>query len=162
MNIPQPLCHLTFLLSGYYLNENALYSSKIRKRIKIPTMVMFIAFIIYMYWSNWDYNLISKANMYNSIFIFLLTINIFLYFKDFLDIKINGLKGKIMRLLSSYSFGIYLIHPFFMNVLYKAFSFIPTKFPGIVGIPLFMLIFIISSTIIVFILQRMKLFYRLT
>lgn len=37
--------------------------------------------------------------------------------------------GTIPKSISKYSFGIYLIHPFFINLLYKLFGITPTNFP---------------------------------
>ena len=56
--------------------------------------------------------------------------------------------GRLGKSISKCSFGIYLIHPFFINLLYKMMDVTPTNFPllGIgFAIPLlWFLVFILS------------------
>lgn len=72
-------------------------------------------------------------------------LSIFCLFKKYMD---NVYVGKIAKSISRCSFGIYLIHPVFINFLYKMMDITPTNFPllGIgIAIPLlWLLVFILS------------------
>lgn len=79
------------------------------------------------------------------IFTMIQALSVFCLFKKYMD----GVHvGKLAKSISRCSFGIYLIHPFFINLLYKMMDITPTNFPllGIgFAIPLlWLLVFILS------------------
>lgn len=79
------------------------------------------------------------------IFTMIQALSVFCLFKKYMD----GVHvGKLAKSISRCSFGIYLIHPFFINLLYKMMNITPTNFPllGIgFAIPLlWLLVFILS------------------
>lgn len=79
------------------------------------------------------------------IFTMIQAISVFCLFKKYLS---SVQVGKLAKSISRCSFGIYLIHPFFINVLYKMLDVTPTNFP-IIGIGfaiplLWLLVFILS------------------
>lgn len=79
------------------------------------------------------------------IFTLLQALSVFSLFKIYMDsIRV----GKIAKSISRCSFGIYLIHPFFINILYKMINITPTNFPVLstgFAIPLlWLLVFILS------------------
>lgn len=54
-------------------------------------------------------------------------------------------QGNMCRIVGKYSFGIYLIHPFFINLIYKVIGFTPLSIPVALGIPvLFVVVFALS------------------
>ena len=79
------------------------------------------------------------------IFTMIQALSVFCLFKKYMDAVHVG---KLAKSISRCSFGIYLIHPFFINLLYKMMNITPTNFPllGIgFAIPLLWLfVFILS------------------
>lgn len=79
------------------------------------------------------------------IFTMIQALSVFCLFKKYMDAVHVG---KLAKSISRCSFGIYLIHPFFINLLYKMMNITPTNFPllGIgFAIPLlWLLVFILS------------------
>lgn len=79
------------------------------------------------------------------IFTMIQALSVFCLFKKYMD----GVHvGKLAKSISRCSFGIYLIHPFFINLLYKMMNITPTNFPllGIeFAIPLLWLIVFLLS-----------------
>ena len=60
------------------------------------------------------------------IFTMIQALSVFCLFKKYMD----GVHvGKLAKSISRCSFGIYLIHPFFINLLYKMMNITPTNFP---------------------------------
>lgn len=54
-------------------------------------------------------------------------------------------EGAFCRIICENSFAIYLIHPFWINLIYKVFKITPLSFPIYIGIPvLFLVVFIMS------------------
>lgn len=79
------------------------------------------------------------------IFTMIQALSVFCLFKKYMD---SVHVGKLAKSISRCSFGIYLIHPFFINLLYKMMDITPTHFPflGICfAIPvLWFLVFVLS------------------
>lgn len=79
------------------------------------------------------------------IFTMIQALSVFCLFKKYMD----GVHvGKLAKSISRCSFGIYLIHPVFINLLYKMMNITPTNFPllGIeFAIPLLWLIVFLLS-----------------
>ena len=79
------------------------------------------------------------------IFTMIQALSVFCLFKKYMD---GVHAGKLAKSISRCSFGIYLIHPFFINLLYKMMNITPTNFPllGIeFAIPLLWLIVFLLS-----------------
>lgn len=60
------------------------------------------------------------------IFTMIQALSVFCVFKKYMD-SIHV--GRLAKSISRCSFGIYLIHPFFINLLYKMVDITPTNFP---------------------------------
>ena len=79
------------------------------------------------------------------IFTMIQALSVFCLFKKYMD---NIHVGRLAKSISRCSFGIYLVHPFFINLLYKMMNITPTNFPllGIgFAIPLLWLIVFLLS-----------------
>lgn len=74
------------------------------------------------------------------IFTMIQALSVFCLFKKYMD-SIHV--GRLAKSISRCSFGIYLIHPFFINLLYKMVDITPTNFP-LLGIG-FAVLFLYSS-----------------
>lgn len=87
----------------------------------------------------------SSLILGDRIFTMIQALSVFCLFKKYMD----GVHvGKLAKSISRCSFGIYLIHPFFINLLYKMMNVTPTNFPllGIeFAIPLLWLIVFLLS-----------------
>ncbi len=78
--------------------------------------------------------------------------------------KYNGKPlGRISKCISSCSFGIYLIHPVFINLLYKAMNITPTNFPGgvVCGIILLWAVVFLFSWGTTWVMKKMPVFSRI-
>ncbi len=62
--------------------------------------------------------------------------------------------GAVCRQLCACSFGIYLIHPFFINLLYKAAGFTPLSMPIFIGIPVMLAVVLAISFCCAWILKK--------
>lgn len=54
-------------------------------------------------------------------------------------------RHKIRDIICLNSFAIYLIHPFWINLIFKAFKITPISFPIYIGIPVLFLVVLIMS-----------------
>ena len=61
------------------------------------------------------------------IFTMIQALSVFCLFKKYMD---NIHVGRLAKSISRCSFGIYLVHPFFINLLYKMMNITPTNFPS--------------------------------
>lgn len=96
----------------------------------------------------------SAVILGDRLFTMMQALSLFCLFKKYMD----GVKvGRIAKSISRCSFGIYLIHPFFIHILYDALNITPTSFPllGIeFAIPVLWLVVFIFSWIGSFIMLK--------
>ena len=80
----------------------------------------------------------------------------------FMDVAESSKLNKIIKSISDCSFGIYLIHPFFINLLYKVLRITPTSFMAIyISIPLLWIIVFCVSWIGTLTMKKMPVFNRI-
>lgn len=132
-----------YYLLGYYLS---IKDNLIIKNKKIVCVSGICSFLVMSIWDSLkiflygDYSYwIRKANF----LIPIMAVAIFVFF--LLNKKINESESSWVKSISRCSFGIYLIHPFFVNVIYKVFHITPTTFPIAFGIVLLFLIIFVTS-----------------
>lgn len=135
---------ILYYLVGYYmtLENNKLSFKRINNYFIIITALGFMIILDIFNIVNYQENLKWIVNGDN-IFVFLYSIGMFGCIKEKFnkDIKQN----KFIEILSKYSFSIYILHPFWINLLYKVFNITPLNFPIFVGILImFILIFILT------------------
>lgn len=119
--------YITLYLLGYVLAYKKLFKEK---TLYILGGVSMVIYLLFCYFNIFHY----KFDM----FMIFISMAIFLHFSNHLNnIRINLIIEKI----SKNSFGIYIIHDFWVNVLYKIFHFYPSNFPVVIGE--FMLLFIV-------------------
>lgn len=68
--------------------------------------------------------------------------------------------GALLSLVEC-SFGIYLIHPVIMNVLYKIFDWQPIAFNPVISIPMFCIVFILPCHLAVWAMKKIPVVRRL-
>lgn len=87
----------------------------------------------------------SALILEDRMFTMIQALSVFCIFKKYMD---NVCVKKMAKSISSCSFGIYLIHPFFINLLYKMMKITPTSFPlvgtGTAILLLWFLVFVLS------------------
>ena len=109
---------LIYLLGYYIANTNIIKD----KYIYIGGIIGIIGYLCLCYF-------IPNSSATN-VFIILESI---LVFKLFSSGKINKKSNKILNSISRYSLGIYLIHPFWLNLLYKIIKILPDTMPILIG-----------------------------
>lgn len=100
-----------------------------------------------------DYEAYSILAQYNNLFVFATVSMIFMYFTDNQD-KVAMKMGGYFISLAECSFGIYLIHPVIMNLLYKVIGLQPIMFNPVVSIPLFCVAFILPCHLTVWLMKK--------
>lgn len=142
--------YVTYYILGYYL------STCDEKKIGYKSAIVFVATALIMVISEtislYTTNSELKINhTSNGIFTLVLASSLFLFVKylcNTKDLKIT----KFAKTISYCSFGVYLIHPFWINLLYKLVGVTPVSMPiGIGIIVLFVVVLALSivSTLII-------------
>lgn len=88
----------------------------------------------------------------DNIFTFILSINVFLYFKRIFEKNLN--ENRVITFISKYSLLIYLIHPLFINIIYKIFCITPLNFFVPIGVILMFAIILILTLISAIIVKK--------
>ncbi|MCD7893363.1 MAG: acyltransferase family protein [Erysipelotrichaceae bacterium] len=88
----------------------------------------------------------------DNIFTYLFSVGLFLLLKKKFQQKTSS---NFIDIISKYSLIIYLIHPFYINILYKVLEITPVSFPIYFGIPFMFLIVLILTLISSMILKKM-------
>jgi surface polysaccharide O-acyltransferase-like enzyme len=154
---PVPLVQGTYYL-GYFVLGYIIYKNidkiKISNKIKNITLISTISFIIL---GTYIVSLISNSYYeglfaYRSILYMLFASIIMLYTLENKKM-INNKMIKIISFISPYSFGIYLSHVIFLNILnmYKI-----TVLPSLIGIPIYSILLFIVSFVFVYLLKKIK------
>lgn len=135
---PASICYVLYFLTGALLvRPNQL--KKIEKYLDVAGISGLLILTLWPFIVK-DISLKNAILGYDSVFIWLSAAWIFsriyencnLYFKVFASFE-------------RFSFGVYLIHPFFMNLMYKAVNFTPLFGSGLLTIPLFTFLFLAFS-----------------
>ena len=139
VNAPLPLCHFACVWYGYCINRFG-----DRKRVKqviygFGTISILVLVIFSLFSGHGQYSVLAR---YDGPFV--VGASALIYLVVFQLLK-DGQIPKILLLLADCSFGIYLLHPVIMNVLYKVVKLQPTQFPALISIPICALIFIIPT-----------------
>lgn len=147
-NIPFTSPYLLYFMLGDYLSRYTL-SNKLKYINYFLSLISVVLIIINNFILIFDYNLLQ----YTSFIIFSITISIFYLFKDK---KIEHGK-KMLQSISDCGLGIYLIHQFVINIIYKVLKFnIILKIPYI-GLIIYVIIVFVISYVITYILRKIKL-----
>lgn len=154
---PVPLVQGTYYL-GYFVLGYVLY--KYLNEIKLSErslITIFIASLSFVVISTFGVSIIVDGYYegmfaYRSLFYNLMAASAFVYilkYGDFIDYKLK----KIIEFISPYSFGIYLSHVLFLNLLNKLEI---TIVHSLVGIPVYSISLFIISFILVYFLKQIK------
>ena len=124
--------YYAYYLTGYYLsieNNRIFAKRKILYIIAIFSMLFMIGcdsirIILYGAYSEW----LRNANP----LVPLIAVAVFVFIKSV--VKPEHIINNVCSKINYCSFGIYLIHPFFINIIYKVIGITPRRFPIILGI----------------------------
>lgn len=150
---------LTYIVIGYFIANYSLIGERINKKFLILlTFVLFVASYVY-YILNYVVPHSLNANQfvtlgYFNLLILFMSVNLFVFFKylsktGFLDRIEKGSSGKVINVISRYSFGIYLSHYLILNALKNNISTF-TNYSA--QNPLFWILFLVITTLIICIL----------
>lgn len=145
-NIPIMTYTVFYIIMGNYLINNEFKLEKNKKRLLILLILETTIVIII--------NIYSKKALdflgYDSPIIAIFAITLFLMFKN-LKIKESNYLWQMDRLC----FCVYLVHPVFINFMYKFIKITPLNIRIIpIGITVFFMIFVIVSFVASFILNK--------
>ena len=137
--------YIFYYLYGYYL-----YKYEINNKYKLLNYLLLIVSIIYIIL------FIDKKSEYlfeyTSFIPFIIASTIIVTIKD---IKITKFT-KIINSIGIHSFGIYIIHQFFINIIYKFIKFKYIIYHPYIGLILYLIIILSLSYITTYILKKIK------
>lgn len=146
------LTYIVYYLLGYYMTieNNRLLFKKLFNYIIliIPILVMIILDVSNIL--NYNENLKWIINADNFL-VFLYSIGVFNFIKQKYENKDKS--NMFIEFISKYSFSIYVIHPFWINLIYKVLEITPLNFPIFFGV-LFMFFVVLLLTMIVSIVLK--------
>lgn len=135
--------YITYFLIGYYISTIPKESSIYKKSILLSGGIATLAMIGLESYSLTVYGNTAVVNhMSGEILTLIQSVSVFMIVRIlFENIEIL----RIAKTVSACSFGIYLIHPFWINLIYKVFDITPISMPIGVGIVvLFIVVFVLS------------------
>lgn len=95
------------------------------------TAVILVLFVLFLYaLLHYDLNTPVKYLSFSSPIICIVSISVFLFFRNMDEKRIHAMFN-FCPLLSNYSFGIYIFHPFFLNIITKVVKFNPMRWGGV-------------------------------
>lgn len=144
--------YIFYYVMGYYIGNKKLFNERLIYISGVLGIIGFIALCI-----------IKRYGIYvplinSNVFICLYSILIFKLFSNNI-IKIPDFKFK--NFISDYSFGIYIIHPFWINLLNKGLGIYPDILPCIIGEILFFIYALVFSIFSVYIIKRVPIIKKI-
>lgn len=148
ININFVLGYTSYFILGYYLSKKKI-PQKYNKIIYCFGIIGFISTVLFTYLTS------KQIKIYNTVFYEYLTVNVlleaifvFIFFKNLLsNYNPNKKAISIIKKLSKYSFGAYLVHMLVIKEL-TVLKFISLPLNPIISVPLLSLVVIIISYII--------------
>ncbi len=161
--LPMIDVYLWYFILGFYLQKYFSPSKKVNfylfAYIFTSIITVFLGYLVYIH--DKTYNPLFIVN--ESPFVLLQAIFIFLYFKT-KNSKEKNKQSKIIFTLNFLSFGLYLIHPFIIDLLDKGFlgfALHAKKMDTILAIPLTYLTVLISSILICWIISKIPILKKI-
>ncbi len=138
--------YLFYLILGYYL-------STIENRNKIIPFVFIlfpICINILLAYNLIPYMTLENSFHYDSPLVVSMAIGIFMFFK-----RIKN-DNKILKELAHLTFGVYLVHPLFINIIYKVLKITPQKYSLIIVLCITFPIVILSSFLFTYLVKKIR------
>lgn len=152
--------YIFYYLIGYviaYKKELIVKATKHYIYIYIYGAIGLIGYMMLLVFKNnfYDYSLINNNNI---CFIAMWSMFIFYLFSNN-TIKIK--ENKTINIIAKYSFGIYLVHTFWLNIINKGFKIFPDVMPVFIGEFIFWIIAVSLSLISCIILYRLPILKKI-
>ena len=143
------LLWVLYYLLGYYLTKYNIVHKKIFYVSSIISILIIglLHFIYYQHLNGyeWPFNIILSSAIF------------YLFSSGAIKVR----KNKVIQFISKYSFGIYVIHALWINVIYKCLHFYPDRLPAIVGETAIFIVVLILSIMSCLIIYRLPLIKKL-
>jgi surface polysaccharide O-acyltransferase-like enzyme len=130
--LPINSVYLLYLVLGYYIQY---YKINVNTKLLLTIIIVYIVYMGIRPMGNG----LDIPLGYNSPVIVIITFTFFCFIRQLQK------HSKIFYILSPLTFGIYLLHPLFINFLYKFIKLIPENYPSILVIVLTTIITIVLS-----------------
>lgn len=124
-----------YYILGYYVGNNNI---KISKKTISASIIICLIILILSAVKN-----VSDIADYHSLIVIILSTSIFILAKDTSEYYKKHY-GNILKLISRCSFGMYILHMFFINILYKFLKLNPFNYNSLILLVLFIIIFTAS------------------
>ncbi len=151
ISVPLPLCYFATVWMGYFVErykENKIYNKILYIFGSVSAVVLIISGIMNGVFGKNYYDVIAQ---YDNIFVLGTAILIYMVVRKCLQ---NKSLPKWLLSLAGCSFGIYLLHPVIINMLYKVVNIRPTNFNAVISIPVFAIMFIVPVWFAVYIMKK--------
>ena len=150
VNAPLPLCHMASFWLGFVVDKY-----KENKKINVcMDFIGIISLIVIIFWGIFSQRYGQEAYLiianYDNIFV----IGAATYIYRFVQKNFNYNNSKLITSVAECSFGIYLLHPVVMNILYKVIKISPVQLNPWYSILLFVLALLVPTWAIVWILKK--------
>ena len=145
--------YLFYYLAGYYASTVKITPLHIRFFVFLTIFSSLFIIAINIALAYGLAESFNSLNSYSSSVVAAMALGIF----GLIRTKIGSLserKTNILKILSTLTFGIYIVHPLYINFAYKYLKFSPLHFPAWASIPLFTFIVLILSTISVLLMRK--------
>ena len=145
-----------YFVLGYYINTIRL-TNKTRKLIYFSGTLGFAFTIFFTIYYSIRINAPEDFfYTYLSANVLLESIAVFVFLKYNFDLKSFGKTARtIIIFISKYSFGIYLVHPLFIEQAKYHFNFTMLPFSSVIGIPILTIIYLTLSAVAAYILSKL-------
>lgn len=151
--IPIETPYLFYYIMGGYLNSNICIRRKTSLCFAIVGCIGVVAMGLL------DDSRSAEMASPDNLFTALYAVGLFSIAKDNKGLT-RIARHRVISLISRYSFGIYLIHPFFLNVLYKGLHITPEVFPIALGEIAYFLVTLSFALAATWVLKQMRAIWR--
>lgn len=150
-NIPIASSYVFFYMLGDYLSR-----FNISKRLKNLNYVGSIIFITLIVLDNFIDILNDALIAYTSVMMSSIIISMFLFVKNS-SIKLNGKVENLLKSIGECGLGIYLIHQFIINIIYKVLKINFIKDYPYIGLLIYVILIFSISYLVIYLLRKIKL-----
>lgn len=133
--IPITSIYPFYYVLGYYIGNNNI---KISKKVISTSIIICLIILVVSAIKNIPY-----VADYHSLIVTILSASIFMLARDTSECCKKHY-GNLLKLISRCSFGMYIIHMFFINILYKLVKINPFNYNSLILIILFIIVFVAS------------------
>lgn len=138
-----------------YMLGDYLARFELNKKVKVINYIISLAFVMIIIFDN-IYHFMNIQITYTTFGIVSIVVSIFLICKNLIKDNTSPVIQKICTNIGKCGFGIYLIHQFFINIIFKLLKFDFILNYSFIGLILYTLIIFGLSYVIVYVLRKIK------